>query len=77
MNAVFLAIHPTTYRGGGFLAHGILNKLKEKSYSSTVKLNLTKGDNGWTVDELESDGDFVNAACGNLVEIIDSLNSEE
>ena len=63
MNAVFLAIHPTPYRGGGFLAHGMLN--------------LTKGDNGWTVDELESDGDFVNAACGNLVEIIDSLNSEE
>ena len=24
-NAVFIAIHPTTYRGGGFLAHGVLN----------------------------------------------------
>ena len=23
-NAVFIAIHPTTYRGGGFLAHGVL-----------------------------------------------------
>lgn len=24
-NAVFIAIHPTTYRSGGFLAHGVLN----------------------------------------------------
>ena len=24
-NAVFIAIHPTTYRGGGFLTHGVLN----------------------------------------------------
>ena len=23
-NAVFIAIHPTTYRSGGFLAHGVL-----------------------------------------------------
>ena len=26
-NAVFIAIHPTTYRSGGFLAHGVV-KLK-------------------------------------------------
>lgn len=25
-NAVLIAIHPTTYRRGGFLAHGVLNK---------------------------------------------------
>ena len=24
-NAMFVAIHPTTYRGGGFLTHGVLN----------------------------------------------------
>ena len=24
-NAVFIAIHPTSYRSGGFLAHGVLN----------------------------------------------------
>jgi hypothetical protein len=24
---VFIAIHPTTYRGGGFLAHGVLKNL--------------------------------------------------
>lgn len=24
-NAVFIAIHPPTYRSGGFLAHGVLN----------------------------------------------------
>ena len=24
-NAVFIAIHPTTYRSGGFLAQGVLN----------------------------------------------------
>ena len=24
-NAVFIAIHPATYRSGGFLAHGVLN----------------------------------------------------
>ena len=24
-NAVFTAIHPATYRGGGLLAHGVLN----------------------------------------------------
>ena len=24
-NAVLIAIHPTTYRRGGFLAHGVLN----------------------------------------------------
>ena len=24
-NAVFIAIHPATCRGGGFLAHGVLN----------------------------------------------------
>ena len=24
-NAVFIAIHPTTYRSGGFLAHGVLD----------------------------------------------------
>jgi hypothetical protein len=29
-NAVFIAIHPTTYRGGGFLAHGVL-KLRCKA----------------------------------------------
>ena len=23
-NAVFIAIHPPTYRSGGFLAHGVL-----------------------------------------------------
>ena len=23
-NAVFIAIHPTSYRSGGFLAHGVL-----------------------------------------------------
>ena len=27
-NAVFIAIHPTTYRGGGFLAHSVLNVIK-------------------------------------------------
>ena len=26
-DAVSNAIHPTTYRGGGFLAHGVLNAL--------------------------------------------------
>ena len=25
-NAVLIAIHPTTYRRGGFLAHGVLNE---------------------------------------------------
>lgn len=25
-NAVFIAIHPTTYRSGGFLAHGVLKE---------------------------------------------------
>lgn len=25
-NAVFIAIHPPTYRSGGFLAHGVLKK---------------------------------------------------
>lgn len=25
-NAVFIAIHPTTYRSGGFLAHGVVKK---------------------------------------------------
>ena len=24
----FIAIHPTTYRGGGFLTHGVLNVSK-------------------------------------------------
>ena len=23
-NVMYIAIHPTTYRGGGFLAHGVL-----------------------------------------------------
>jgi len=26
VNAVNIAIHPTTYRSGGFLAHGVLKK---------------------------------------------------
>ena len=28
-NAVFIAIHPTTYRSGGFLAHGVVKKIME------------------------------------------------
>lgn len=35
-NAAFIAIHPTTYRSGGFLAHGVLNILK------TVFLRMKK-----------------------------------
>jgi hypothetical protein len=27
-NAVFIAIHPTTYRGGEFIVHGVLNVLE-------------------------------------------------
>lgn len=25
-NAAFIAIHPTTYKSGGFLAHGVLKQ---------------------------------------------------
>ena len=38
-NAVFIAIHPTTYRGGGFLAHGVLKRRLLKSSD----LNLPSG----------------------------------
>ena len=27
-NAVFFAVHPATYRGGGLLAHGVLNLMR-------------------------------------------------
>jgi effector-binding domain-containing protein len=33
---VFIAIHPTTYRGGGFLAHGVLNQ-EVKAASCIIK----------------------------------------
>lgn len=52
-----------------------LGKLEEKSYSSTVKLKLTKGDDGWTVDKISSDGDFMNGLSGNLIKTIDSLDA--
>ena len=32
-NAVFIAIHPTTYRGGGFLTHGVLKEYENQIFS--------------------------------------------
>ena len=30
-NVVFIAIHPPTYRGGGFLAHGVLKRKRHNN----------------------------------------------
>ena len=38
-NAVFTAIHPATYRGGGILAHGVLNQILISSYTYPPCLN--------------------------------------
>ena len=51
-----------------------LDKLKEKSYSSTVKLKLTKSDDGWKVDKIDSDGEFMNGLAGNLIDTINSFD---
>ena len=43
-NAVFIAIHPTSYRSGGFLAHGVLNigdnDIKQTIYTNISVINL-------------------------------------
>ena len=42
-NAVFIAIHPTTYRSGGFLAHGVLNEtsLLPPQFDNSVSITIT------------------------------------
>ena len=47
---MFIAIHPTTYRGGGFLTHGVLNMFME--YSMTDLGNLAEFF-GFTEDEVK------------------------
>lgn len=32
INVVFIAIHPATYKGGGFLAHGVLKDCLAHSF---------------------------------------------
>lgn len=45
-NAVFIAIHPPTYRSGGFLAHGVLKLcqvlIKSLQYKNRFLLSLGK-----------------------------------
>lgn len=45
-NAVFIAIHPPTYRSGGFLAHGVLkhlttNRLNADLLNTSYRTQLT------------------------------------
>lgn len=39
-NAAFIAIHPTTYRSGGFLAHGVLKNVKSYLYKRFLGSNI-------------------------------------
>ena len=41
-NAVFIAIHPTTYRSGGFLAHGVLNFSVISKYPDSIYYDIRK-----------------------------------
>lgn len=40
VNAVNIAIHPTTYRSGGFLAHGVLKKATREDIETIWKMQV-------------------------------------
>lgn len=37
---MFIAIHPTTYRSGGFLAHGVLKKATREDIETIWKMQV-------------------------------------
>ena len=45
-------------------------KLEKKEFQKTATVSLTKGDDGWTVDEIEDDSEFMDAITGGMVSIV-------
>lgn len=52
-------------------------EMTEKTYKGTADLSLTKTEDGWKVDEIEDDSDFLNVLTGNMVKVIEALDEEE
>lgn len=53
------------------------NAMTEKTYKGSADLTLSKTDDGWQVDEIKDDSDFLNAVTGNMVKVIEALDEEE
>lgn len=59
------------------LPHPTRNCLRNSKRSFWTLLVLTKGDDGWTVDKIDADDDFMNVLSGDLLDTMDSLDSDE
>lgn len=47
----------------------------EKSYEKKLKVNLTHGDDGWKVEDLDNNKHFLNAVTGGLVGAINDMDN--
>lgn len=52
---------------GANLLTAELDKLTEKNCEKTATISLTATDEGWEIDEIEDDGDFMDALTGGMV----------
>ena len=44
------------------------------NYEETATVSLTKGNDGWIIDEFEEDGDFVNCITGGMIEFAKDMS---
>ena len=51
-----------------------IDACSDKNYSKTVKVPLTKTDDGWKIDKIKDDSDLMNALSGGLVDAADTLS---
>ncbi len=47
----------------------------EKTFEKTFTVNLTHGDDGWKVEELDNNEEFLNAVAGGLMEVVNDMDS--
>lgn len=50
-----------------------INKLKKRTYSETVTLDLVKKDDTWKVAAVDGDSSFLNALTGNMIKTLENL----
>ena len=85
-NAVFIAIHPTSYRSRGFLAHGVL-KIYAESFGAKlyhyqdyknreIDAVIEMADGRWAAFEIKLGANQIEAAAANLIKIRDEIAAE-
>lgn len=47
----------------------------KKTFEKTVTVNLTHGDDGWEVEDLDENEEFLNAATGGLMEVVSDMDN--